>query len=125
MGGFFVRNSQTPIFFAPISYTSIYRYSFQAFVQNEFASRNFSCAGDCKFPNATIVYNNININVKEIETQLCNLASCAYSTGEAVIKDVNSDSVPLWGNLLIMFGMIVFYRIIIYLILRYFKWGKK
>jgi ATP-binding cassette, subfamily G (WHITE), member 2 len=121
-----VRNAIVPIYFAPLSYTSIFRYSFQSMVQNEFAGRVFNCSSDCSVKNGTFInYENIVIDLKSIEKEVCNATSCAFATGEAVIKEINSDSVPLYGNILIMVGMILFYRIVTYFVLRFMKWGKK
>ncbi|KAG2379387.1 hypothetical protein C9374_007526 [Naegleria lovaniensis] len=151
-GGYLIRNSQIGWWFYPFSYTSLFRYSIHAMAQNEFNQLNFKCAAVskalqsvnisdlCSFRNdSSILLPNSTdyLPLQPYTTEICSgmnwndtittLSSFGcLQNGEQALAYVFQDSkIPIWGNVLILFGMFVFLRICIYLALRFRRFGKK
>ena len=154
MGGFFIRNDQIGGWFYPLSYTSFFRYSLMAMSQAEFDQMKFTCAATanalsslnvtsvCSLVSGSTIDVFVDSHYQTIPLEPYREALCSslnwnetvasitgyscYQTGQQVIDYYFADTknVPLWGNILILIGMIIILRVLIYLGLRFRKFGK-
>jgi len=124
VGGFFVKNDRIRWYFYPFAYTSINRYGYGALVQNEFFNASLNCDLPCNLTSQLITFNGTTFDVKSIEDKVCE-SFCIFRNGFDLIKYVVSDNIPIWGNVLVLIGMIFIWRIIAFLFLKYKRWEKK
>ncbi|EFC44464.1 predicted protein [Naegleria gruberi] len=150
--GFLIRNTQIGGWFYPFSYTSLFRYSVHALAQAELSGMSFECSSTnkilstvnmtdiCSFRNGTSIPINgsSQISIEPYTEQLCSelnwnqtvatlTSSTCFKSGEDALNYYfeGSNHIPIWGNVLILFGMLIIMRIAIYLALRFKRWDRK
>ncbi|KAL9642139.1 hypothetical protein ABK040_007144 [Willaertia magna] len=142
--GYLIRSEQVGPWFYPLAYTSIFRYSLHAMAQCEFENLKFTCPMInnvrnnvpllCNFKNETYfnVTSNYQVPLNNYTTEICNsldwnrtldiiTPTVCISDGKAALS-YYFPNFPLWGNFVVLLGMLVVYRILIYLALRFKRW---
>ncbi|KAL6050551.1 ABC transporter domain-containing protein [Balamuthia mandrillaris] len=113
--GFFVRATNIPPWWIWAHYISFHKYTFEAYMYNEFEGESFPCDPMGDIGNTTLYY-------------------CAYPnlgsdpsvlTGEDILKEYEYEDVKIWAWYLVLLGMFLFYRIVFYLLLRFLNKGKR
>lgn len=94
--GFLASLDNIPIPFSYVTYISYARWAFDALVQNEFIGLKLKCTDD----------------------QLVN-GSCPFTTGEQVLDSLDLTELEYVADMAIIFGFIVLYKLLLYLVLRY------
>jgi len=95
-GGFYVNSANIPVWYIWIKYLSFFKYGYEAFVKNELSGLTFTCSQ---------------------EEQVG--GSCPIPNGEKELNLLGMADVNIWHNLAILGGMIVAYRILAYICLRF------
>ena len=89
--GFLVNLENIPSFIAWLQWLSFGKYAFESLVQNEYSGLTLTCTDD----------------------QLVGNGICPFTTGEEVIEFLNISELPIYVDLIIIFGMIVFFRFVL------------
>jgi len=93
--GFYLNSDDTPVYFIWIEYISFMKYAFRSVIQNELAGQTFYCTPD----------------------QLV-MGQCQYPTGDSWLEFRKLNDNPVWGDALVLVGMIVAYNVIAFLLLK-------
>ncbi len=91
-GGFFIGANSMPVWLSWLRHLSFIKYAFAGLMQNEYQDR-------------------------VLDTSVCTPGFCP-ATGDGVLSFYSLNEVPFWANFVIMLAMIVFLRIIAYVLLR-------
>jgi hypothetical protein len=90
-GGFYINNDNIPVYYRWIHEISFFRYGYEILMKNEFTGLTFSCS---------------------------NPPRC-IATGEEELEIMAMENVNIWINMAILAGMIIGYRILAYIAIRY------
>uniref|UniRef100_A0A914YHD0 ABC-2 type transporter transmembrane domain-containing protein n=1 Tax=Panagrolaimus superbus TaxID=310955 RepID=A0A914YHD0_9BILA len=93
--GFYININTLPVYFLPLRYISYFAYGFEALAVNEW-SRIDEIGGCSKLPK---------------NSSLC------LSTGHEVLESLGFKESNLWPNIIILFSMILIFRIIAFIAL--------
>ena len=91
--GFFINRSSLAAFWTAISYISMHRYSFEAFMMNQFG---------------------------HVGSVACGASLCQFQTGDDVLAFYGMGSTVIWQDFIILIAMTVIYRMLQWLILARF-----
>merc|ERR1711879_466401 len=94
-GGFYVNSDTIPPYFSWLAYCSFFKYGYSVVMVNEFTGLEFSC------PNATTT-----------------IVPC-FPTGDSVLKSYGFDDVVIWQDIVVLVGMLLIYRTLVYLFVRF------
>jgi len=95
-GGFFVNNHSIPVWYKWIREISIFRYGYEALMKNEFEGLKFTCT-----------------DAQKIHGQ------CPVPDGETQLKLMGMLDVEIWKDVVILLAMVVGYRLLAYICLRF------
>lgn len=127
-GGFLLSAKNVPPYFYPIQYTSPYRYSFRALAQNDLKGETFKCNPvfvPCPSGNFTIITDTGppgNATGPLAPNSICSYP-CSISNGEQALKALGLDESSVLKDSMILLGMIVIVRFLIYLSLEFIHVG--
>eukprot|EP00276_Gloeochaete_wittrockiana_P021306 CAMPEP_0184342472 /NCGR_PEP_ID=MMETSP1089-20130417/11074_1 /TAXON_ID=38269 ORGANISM="Gloeochaete wittrockiana, Strain SAG46.84" /NCGR_SAMPLE_ID=MMETSP1089 /ASSEMBLY_ACC=CAM_ASM_000445 /LENGTH=701 /DNA_ID=CAMNT_0026671353 /DNA_START=195 /DNA_END=2300 /DNA_ORIENTATION=- len=102
-GGFFVNTDNIPDFIAWIKYLSFVKYAFSALVQIEFKGLTFYCEDD------------------QFITTSDGAKTCPVTEGASVVKRLDADELNPWECVAVLWAMVIIYRLLAYLALRFTK----
>jgi len=102
-GGFFANTGNIPSFISWIKYISFVNYAFSAAVQIEFGGLEIVCEDD------------------QYTTASDGTRSCPITRGEQVIEELEADEFTIWECVVILCAMIIVYRFLAYIALRFAK----
>lgn len=97
--GYFLNSDNTPGYFVWIEHLVFFKYGLRASFNNEFQGVNFTCDAD-----------------ELVNTTLGNL--CPTTSGDSLLRFFGFNKVPIYGDLLVMGGLILIQHMISMLILR-------
>lgn len=95
--GFLVNLDNIPGFIAWLQWISFGKYAFDCLVQNEYSGLTLTCTEDQLVGEDRV---------------------CPFTTGEEVIEFLNISELPIYVDLIILLGMIAFYRLVLLLTLK-------
>lgn len=127
-GGYLLSAANVPPYFYPIQYTSPYRYSFRALQQNDLNGEKFTCSPTitpCPPGNYTVITEDppfFNVTGPLVEDSVCTYP-CTLTTGEAALKSFGLAESSVFKDCMILLGMIVIVRFLIYLSLEFVHVG--
>jgi ABC-type multidrug transport system ATPase subunit len=126
-GGFMLSTKNTPPYFYPFQYTSPFRYAYRALMQNDLNGITLKCSstpGPCPVGNYTILTGppDYNITGPLIEGSICNYP-CTASTGSEALKQLGLDDSGILEDSMILLGMSVILRFIIWAVLEFVTVG--
>ena len=97
-GGFYLNPENIDPWFIWLYYISLFRYSFQALVINEFSGQTFNC----------------------LDSELVGNA-CPITTGEQVLQLRSMEHMNVWLNIATLWGIFFALRIAGYLVMRFYQ----
>lgn len=101
VAGFLVNYSSIPVFIRWTQYLSYYKYSFSGLMQVEFGGLTFYCTSS----------ESVSTSGGEV---------CPFTSGNEIIKLFGADEFSILGCMLWLVGFILFFRILSYILLRWF-----
>eukprot|EP01104_Vermistella_antarctica_P018239 TRINITY_DN6684_c0_g1_i1.p1 TRINITY_DN6684_c0_g1~~TRINITY_DN6684_c0_g1_i1.p1 ORF type:complete len:692 (+),score=176.21 TRINITY_DN6684_c0_g1_i1:91-2166(+) len=104
-GGFFINTANIPVYYTPIHYLSFFKYAFEIIAYNEMTGLTFTCTSAQE-----------NCNGDE--------CTCPIPDGDAELEILGFDKVNIWLNFAILGSMVVGYRILAYIFLRFLNRGQ-
>lgn len=126
-GGFMLSTKNTPKYFYPFQYTSPFRYAYRALMRNDLMGVTLKCKptlAPCPYGNYTIITGppEYNMTGPLMEGALCTFP-CLASTGEQGLKELGLADSSVLEDSMILLGMAVICRFIIWLILEFVTVG--
>lgn len=127
-GGYLLSAANVPPYFYPIQYTSPYRYAFRALEQNDLNGETFKCTPtivECPVGNYTIITEDppfFNATGPLAEGSVCSYP-CTLTNGKAALKFFGLSDSSVLEDCMILLGMIIILRFMIYLSLEFVHVG--
>jgi ABC-type multidrug transport system permease subunit len=125
--GFLVSNQNLRSWWSWISYTSMIKYGLEVYSVNEFQGVTLECGGTASVcpldpANQTITWDGFEVEVSSLN--LTCTPACQYPTGDAFLASLKLNERTLAEDWAIMFGMLVAFRLLFFLSLKFLKIGK-
>jgi len=131
-GGFYVNNNTIPVWYRWIKYVSFFNWGYAILVNNEFSGLKFKGSCDCLenpiCPCCPTDLNATSPTTSFYEPTLSSMlasndtavANCVYyTTGDFELTKLDLQDVDIWENFVILVSMVVAYRLLAYIGLRF------
>jgi ABC-type multidrug transport system permease subunit len=116
VGGFFLYPGNMPDWLYWTRYLSWFTYANDALTVNEFSGESFYCKPD---QYQTYTFNYTCPGSMQVITNTTRV--CPTTSGQQVIDFRSSDKIPVFANVLVMFGIVLLLRTLLYIPLRFAK----
>jgi len=114
VGGFFLNPENMADWLYWTRYLSWFTYTNDVLVTNEFKGESFYCKPD--------QYQSLSVNATcagTMEVVSNTTRTCPITTGQQVIDVRSNDKIPIYANVLVVFGYVLLFRCLLYFALRF------
>lgn len=117
--GYFLSIPNIPVFFKPFEYISPYKYAYRALLVNDFTGITFNCTTAIapEAASAPMAASNFTAPFAAMSPL------CPYPDGVSALQYLRMTDMSIVADSMILLGMTVIYRIIVYIILLFVKVG--
>jgi hypothetical protein len=107
------------VYFLWAYYTSVFQYASSAVAKMEFATADYTCdVVNCDLANQNVTIDNSSVDASALPVLRCEASFCLKSSDD-VYDYFGLPPLTYWENMLILLAMVVMFRVLTYVTLRW------